>query len=108
MGGLKKVKKHVLVCEHKDCLKRGGKEAVRELKAALKESGVRGEVVISKVDCFDQCDDGPVFVVYPDGVWYGRVDERGARDIAERHVAGGRDARCTILRDMRAEGRGEG
>ncbi|HWS52923.1 MAG TPA: (2Fe-2S) ferredoxin domain-containing protein [Pyrinomonadaceae bacterium] len=107
MPGLKKIKKHVLVCDHKDCARGGGKEALRELKSALRESGLRDEVLITKVDCFDQCEHAPVMVVYPEGVWYGEVDERGAREIAERHIrGGGAAARCEVLRDMRAGGEG--
>lgn len=108
MSGLKKIRTHVLVCVHKDCEKRGGPEALKELKRALREAGRRGSVMVSKVDCFDQCDDGPVMVVYPEGVWYGRVDQRCARAIAERHVIGeGGDnanaAGCRVLRDMRRD-----
>ena len=107
MSGLKKIKKHVLVCDHKDCARGGGKDALRELKGALREAGRRDEVLITKVDCFDQCEHAPVMVVYPEGVWYGEVDERGAREIAERHlVAGGTAARCRVLRDMRGGGEG--
>lgn len=102
MPGLKKVRKHVLACEHKDCARRGGREALKELKGALKEAGLRDEVLVSKVNCFDLCEHAPVMVVYPDGVWYGGVDERGARQIAERHLAaGGTAGRCAVLRDMR-------
>ncbi len=105
MAGLKKVRTHVLACDHKDCLRGGGKEALRELKGALKEADLRDEVRITKVDCFDLCEHAPVMVVYPDGVWYGEVDERGAREIAERHLgAGERPTRPRVLRDMR-EGR---
>jgi len=102
---LKKIRKHVLACEDKDCARRGGKDALRELKAALREAGLRGEVLITRVNCFDQCGHAPVMVVYPEGVWYGEVDERGAREIAERHVASGATAaRCRVLRDMREGG----
>jgi len=101
---LKKIRKHVLVCEHKDCVKGGGKEALKALKGALRDAGLRDEVLVTKVDCFDQCGHAPVMVVYPEGVWYGEVDERGAREIAERHIAaGGRAARCAVLRDMRED-----
>ncbi len=89
---------------HKDCEKRGGRESLKELKRALRESEQRGRTMVSKVDCFDQCDDGPVMVVYPEGVWYGEVDERAAREIAVRHVGEGRPAGCKILRDMRCDG----
>lgn len=111
MSGLSKVKTHILVCEHKDCLKRGGREAHRELKAALRESGLRPRVLVTKVDCLDQCDDGPVMVVYPEGVWYGRVGERAAREIVARHAAEGGDggrAGCKVLREMRGGGGAEG
>jgi len=109
LSGLKKIRTHILVCEHKDCLKRGGKESLKELKHALRDSGSRERVLITKVDCLDQCDDGPVMVVYPEGVWYGEVDGPCARKIAERHSGGGRDmgeghaAGCRILRDMSAD-----
>jgi (2Fe-2S) ferredoxin len=99
---LKKIRKHVLVCEDKDCARGGGKDALKELKAALKEAGLRDEVLVTKVNCFDQCEHAPVMVVYPEGVWYGGVDGRGAREIAERHVgAGGTASRPAVLRDMR-------
>lgn len=104
MAKLSKIEKHVLVCEHKDCAKGGGREALKALKSALKELGLRDRVMISRVDCFDQCGRGPVMVVYPDGVWYGRVDEKGAREIAERHIGEGRAASCKILRDLSGRG----
>ena len=106
MSGLKKVRTHVFACDDKDCLRGGGKEALKELKSALKEADLRDEVLVTKVDCFDLCEHAPVMVVYPDGVWYGEVDERGAREIAERHIRGGGTAeRCEILRDMREDRR---
>ena len=90
MAKLKKVTHHVLVCAHKHCIKQGGRETGRELKRALKELGPERRVMITAVDCLDQCGDGPVVVVYPEGVWYGAVDEQAAREIAEQHVGRGR------------------
>ena len=71
-------------------------------------------MLITKVDCLDQCDDGPVMVVYPEGVWYGEVDGPCAREIVEEHAGEGREAGegraagCRILRDMRADAGREG
>ncbi len=101
VSGLKKIRRHVLACEHKDCLKRGGKESLKELKQALKDAGQRERVLITKVDCLDQCDDGPVMVVYPEGVWYGEVDGPCAREIAAKLLSGGVAEGCRILHDMR-------
>ena len=87
----------MLVCAHKHCIKQGGRETGRELKRALKELGPDRRVMITAVDCLDQCDDGPVVVVYPEGVWYGAVDEHAAREIAEQHVGRGQIVERKVL-----------
>ena len=102
MAKLTKITHHVLVCAHKHCLKRGGRESGRELKRALKELGPHRRALITAVDCLDQCDDGPVVVVYPEGVWYGDVDAEAAREIAEQHVGRGRPVERKILHVMPA------
>ena len=97
MAKLKKVTHHVLVCAHKHCIKQGGRDVGRELKRALKELPPTSRALITAVDCLDQCDDGPVVVVYPDGVWYGAVDEAAAREIAEQHVGRGQIVERKVL-----------
>ncbi len=92
----------MLACAHKTCRKQGGRAALKELKRAIKEEDLRGSVLVTKVKCLDQCGRGPVMVVYPEGVWYGGVDETGARAIVSAHFAAGcAPAGVKILRDMR-------
>jgi (2Fe-2S) ferredoxin len=98
---LRKIKAHVLVCRHKTCLKQGGKAAAKALKRALKERGLHGEVMTTKVKCLDECGRGPVMVVYPDGVWYGDVGEEAAREIVTEHLEKGHTVEEKVLRDMR-------
>jgi sirohydrochlorin cobaltochelatase len=98
---LRKINAHVLVCRHKTCLKQGGKASTKALKRALKERGLRDRVMITKVKCLDQCGRGPVMVVYPEGVWYGNVDEDAAREIVTEHLEKGRAVAPIVLRDMR-------
>ena len=104
MSKLKKIGAHVLVCKHKTCLRQGGKASARALKRALKEQDLSGRVMVTKVNCLDQCGRGPVMVVYPDGVWYGGVDEEAARRIVAEHLAEGRAVEAKVLRDMRGAG----
>ena len=59
------------------------------------------QVMITKVKCLDQCGRGPVMVVYPDGIWYGRVDEETAREIVREHLEEGRVVEKRVLHDMR-------
>lgn len=102
MSRLKKIKAHVLVCSHKTCRRQGGEAVLKALKLNIKEQDLRGSVLLTKVKCLDQCGRGPVMVVYPDGVWYGGVDEHSARAIVSEHLGEGQTpAGVKILRDMR-------
>lgn len=94
----------MLVCQHKTCLKQGGKASLKALKRALKDEDLRDQVMVTKIKCLDQCGRGPVMVVYPDGVWYGGVDEEDARSIVREHLAEGRAIKKGVLHEMREEG----
>lgn len=98
---LRKISAHVLVCRHKTCLRQGGKAAAKALKRALKEHDLSARVMMTKVKCLDQCGRGPVMVVYPEGVWYGGVDEKCAREIVTEHLEKGRAVEKRVLHDMR-------
>ncbi len=100
MPRLKKLEAHVLVCTHKTCRKQGGRDAAHELKRAVKANNLRRSVMITEVDCLDQCGRGPLMVVYPDGVWYGGVDRKSAREIVEQHIKEGRFVEQNILLEI--------
>jgi (2Fe-2S) ferredoxin len=101
---LRKINAHVLVCQHKTCLKQGGKATLKAFKRALKDRHLRDQVMVTKIKCLDQCGRGPVMVVYPDGVWYGGVNEEAAREIVSEHLGKGRAVEERVLRDMREGG----
>jgi (2Fe-2S) ferredoxin len=98
---LRKISAHVLVCNHKTCLKQGAKASIKALKRAVRECDLKEQVMVTKVKCLDQCGRGPVVVVYPEGVWYGGVDEERAREIVTKHLEKGQAVEKRVLRDMR-------
>ena len=73
------------------CADHGAEAAFDHCKRAVKAAGLAGpgQVRVNRAGCLDRCDDGPVCVVYPDGVWYTYVDQADIDEIVERHLRGG-------------------
>ncbi len=60
-------------------------------KSRIKELGLAGKdsVRINQAGCLDRCEEGPVLVVYPEGVWYTYVDQDDVDEIIEKHLKNG-------------------
>lgn len=60
-------------------------------KKRIKELGLSGagRVRMNKAGCLDRCEEGPVLVVYPEGIWYTYVDQTDVDEIIEQHIQGG-------------------
>ena len=60
-------------------------------KSRVKELGLAGKdrVRINQAGCLDRCEEGPVLVVYPEGVWYTYVDQDDVDEIIDKHLVNG-------------------
>ena len=91
-------KRHVFFClnERDDgsacCARHNAAEMQAYAKQRVKQLGLAGpgKVRVNKSGCLDRCDEGPVVVVYPDGVWYTYVDQHDIDEIIDSHVLHGR------------------
>lgn len=84
------MQQHVLLCGAADCGEAGDPAgALKALRHAVAEAGLRREVLVSEAACLEICEQGPICVVHPDGTWYAQVDEDVARRIVSEHLVGG-------------------
>ena len=88
---------HIFVCGNtrkpghpRGCCDPDGGQGLREaFKVALKRAGLGPLVRANHAGCLEQCEHGPTVVIYPQGIWYGRVSPGDVPRIVARTVVGG-------------------
>jgi len=98
-------KHHIFICINEReagdprgcCASRGGAEVAKAFKLKLYERGLKRIVRPNKAGCLDQCAAGVTCVVYPGGVWYGRVTVDDVDEIIEQHILGGKPVERLVI-----------
>jgi (2Fe-2S) ferredoxin len=78
------------------CATKGGEELRNYMKSRSKELGIKSSR-INGAGCLDRCEDGPVIVIYPEGVWYSPKTEADIDEILVTHLQQGKRVERLML-----------
>jgi (2Fe-2S) ferredoxin len=87
-----KFKKHIFICANqkpdgkKCCGETNGMELVEAFKALIKENNLLVDVRAQRAGCLDVCAFGPALVVYPEGIFYGKVTLADVPELFTSHI----------------------
>ncbi len=106
---MSRYKRHVFVCINqrapghpKGCCHEKRSEEIRNLlKAELNSRGMGAVVRANNSGCLDACEHGPTVVIYPEGIWYGKVTIEDVPEIIERTIIGGEVIQRLLIPDAR-------
>jgi len=81
---------HILMCAGTACVSCGAFKVRERLEKELKDRGLDQEVRVVITGCNGFCAEGPIMVVYPEGIFYGHVTPDDMPLVVEEHIMKGR------------------
>ncbi len=99
---------HLFVCTQQkpegvaSCPASGSFAVLDALDRETQARGLSHEVQLTTCGCMGLCDEGPVMVAYPAGVWYRRVKPSDVGEILDTHVGGGKPVERLVWNDAAA------
>ncbi|MBF0588035.1 MAG: (2Fe-2S) ferredoxin domain-containing protein [Magnetococcales bacterium] len=71
------------------CQSAGAGGVLEAFYGEMEKRGAFGKVMVTGTFCMGPCMDGPTVVVYPEGVWYGKVKPEDVGEIFDSHLEKG-------------------
>jgi len=99
---------HLFVCTQQkpegvpSCAASGSFAVLDALDRETQVRGLSNDVQLTTCGCMGLCDEGPVMVVYPAGVWYRRVQPSDVSEIVGTHLRDGKSIERLLWTDAPA------
>ena len=89
-----KFEKHIFICINERvagatrqcCGEETGSAIAKRFKELIQENKLKMKVRAQRSSCFDICEQGPIVVVYPDGIFYKKITVKDVDEIVEQHI----------------------
>ena len=97
----KKIKTEVLVCAGTGCLANGSLGVTKALEKAIRSRklDVKLALGLKSTGCHGFCEQGPLVVIQPEGIFYKGVKPEDAKEIVEKTLVGGSVIERLLYRD---------
>ncbi len=93
------IRSHVLICGGTGCTSSGSKVLISTFEKEIEKNGLAEEVKVVQTGCFGLCALGPVVIIYPEGTFYSRVEEKDVAEIVSEHLLKGRLVDRLVYKD---------
>jgi len=99
---------HLFVCTQQkpegipSCTVSASSAVLEAFDNEVQARGLDAEVQLTTCGCMGLCDEAPVMVVYPEGVWYRRVQVSNVPEIVESHLRAGKPVEKLVWNDAAA------
>jgi (2Fe-2S) ferredoxin/SAM-dependent methyltransferase len=99
---------HLFVCTQPkpegvpSCAAAGSLAVLERFQREIERQGLENEVQISSSGCFGLCEEGPILVIYPEGVWYRHVRAEDVSEIVDSHLRASRSVARLVWEDAEA------
>ncbi len=99
---------HLFVCIQQkpegipSCPTRGSFSVLDALDREIQGRGLDNDVQLTTCGCMGLCEEGPLMVVYPGGVWYRRVQPSDVSEIVSKHLGDGKPVDRLVWNDAAA------
>jgi NADH-quinone oxidoreductase subunit F/NADP-reducing hydrogenase subunit HndC len=93
-------KQHViLVCQGTGCISGGSEHIFSALKDEVKSSGHAEDILVKRTGCHGFCQQGPLTVIEPEGIFYTKVKTDDMSEIIQALLPGGKPLERLFYRD---------
>ena len=96
---------HLFVCTQEmpegvvSCPSRGSHALLDALDREIEAFGLGRDAQVTTCGCIGLCEEGPVMIVYPAGVWYRRVQPSDIPEIVQKHLRDGEPVERLVWND---------
>jgi NADH:ubiquinone oxidoreductase subunit F (NADH-binding)/(2Fe-2S) ferredoxin/NAD-dependent dihydropyrimidine dehydrogenase PreA subunit len=79
----------ITCCSSTKCDELKGRQVYEAFEKLIAEKGLSEEIRVTRSGCLGLCGNGPNVVIYPDNIFYQKVQVSDVSEIVEKHILGG-------------------